>query len=142
MIGHRVPEFNLPPLDGRMVGLSSDDLIGQVSLVNVFASWCAPCRLEHPVLLELNRRHGIPIFGINYKDQPGNATRWLNTLGDPYARIGADRDGRAAIDWGVFGVPETFLVDAAGTIVHKQIGPLTLETAERTILPMIAELRR
>ncbi len=141
LIGKRVPVFSLPPVQGRTFGLSSGDLHGEVSLVNVFASWCVACREEHPLLLHLKNDGGVLIHGLNYKDQPDDAARWLNTVGDPYTRTGADRDGRVAIDWGVYGVPETFVVGADGIIAYKHIGPLTPEALDRTILPLVARLR-
>jgi cytochrome c biogenesis protein CcmG, thiol:disulfide interchange protein DsbE len=141
LIGKRVPVFSLPPVQGRTLGLSSDDLHGEVSLVNVFASWCVACREEHPLLLRLKNDGSAPIHGLNYKDHPDDAARWLNTMGDPYTRTGADRDGRVAIDWGVYGVPETFVVGADGTIAYKHIGPLNSESLNRTILPLVMRLR-
>lgn len=137
-----VPEFALPPVKGRTLGLSTADLKGEVSLVNVWASWCIPCRQENPLLLRLARERTVPIHGINYKDQPDEAARWLDTYGDPFARNGADLDGRAGIEWGVYGVPETFVVSAEGRIVHKHIGLLTPKDLENTILPLIARLRQ
>lgn len=141
LIGEAVPEFSLPPVQGRSLGLSSADLRGEPSLVNVFASWCVACRTEHPLLMRLERENAVPIHGLNYKDRPEDAAQWLDSLGDPYTRTGADRDGRVAIDWGVYGVPETFVVSGEGRIVHKHIGPLTPKDLESTILPMIAGLR-
>jgi cytochrome c biogenesis protein CcmG/thiol:disulfide interchange protein DsbE len=141
LIGQAVPAFSLPPVQGRTLGLSSGDLHGEVSLVNVFASWCVACREEHPLLLRLKNDGSVPIHGLNYKDQPDDAARWLNTMGDPYTRTGDDRDGRVAIDWGVYGVPETFVVRADGIIAYKHIGPLTPEALDRTILPFVARLR-
>ena len=141
LIGKRVPVFNLPPVQGRTLGLSSDDLHAEVSLVNVFASWCVACREEHPLLLRLKNDGGVPIHGLNYKDHPDDAARWLNTMGDPYTRTGADRDGRVAIDWGVYGVPETLLVGADGTIAYKHVGPLNPAALDRTILPLVTRLR-
>ncbi|WP_420402376.1 DsbE family thiol:disulfide interchange protein [Nisaea sp.] len=141
LVGKPVPAFDLPPVQGRLLGLSAADLSGEVSLVNVFASWCAACREEHPLLLELKAEGDIPIHGLNYKDKPEDAARWLDTLGDPYTRTGADRSGRVAIDWGVYGVPETFVVSAEGRIVHKHIGPLTRRELEETILPLVERLR-
>ena len=105
LIGKPVPEFSLPPVQGRTLGLSSADLKGEVSLVNVFASWCVACRAEHPLFMELKAKGIVPIHGLNYKDRPQDAEGWLNELGDPYTRTGADLDGRVAIDWGVYGVP-------------------------------------
>ncbi|WP_420417917.1 DsbE family thiol:disulfide interchange protein [Pacificispira sp.] len=141
LIGRPVPEFTLPPVEGRTLGLSSGDLHGEVSLVNVFASWCTACRYEHPLLMDLARRGVVPLHGLNYKDRPADAAAWLDELGDPYTRSGADRDGRVAIDWGVYGVPETFVVDANGRIAFKQIGPVTREVLENTILPLVERLR-
>jgi cytochrome c biogenesis protein CcmG/thiol:disulfide interchange protein DsbE len=142
LIGKPVPEFSLPPVQGRALGLSKADLTGEVSLVNVFASWCAACRDEHPLFMQLKASGGVPIHGLNYKDQPDHAARWLDTLGDPYTRTGADRDGRVAIDWGVYGVPETFVVTKDGRIAHKHIGPLTSKDIEATILPLVRRLRQ
>jgi cytochrome c biogenesis protein CcmG, thiol:disulfide interchange protein DsbE len=125
LIDKPVPVFGLPPVKGRDLGLSSGDLQGEVSLVNVFASWCVACREEHPLLMRLKAQGTVPIHGLNYKDQPDDAARWLATMGDPYTRTGADIDGRVAIDWGVYGVPETFIVDRQGRIAYKQIGAIT-----------------
>jgi cytochrome c biogenesis protein CcmG/thiol:disulfide interchange protein DsbE len=142
LIGRPAPEFSLPPVQGRVLGLSKADLLGTVSLVNVFASWCVECRSEHPLLMRLASEKSVPIHGLNYKDAPDDAARWLNTMGDPYTRTGADRDGRVAIDWGVYGVPETFVVGADGVIAYKHIGALTEEALAGTILPLVARLRR
>lgn len=142
LIGRPVPEFSLPPVQGRARGLSSADLHGDVSLVNVFASWCVPCRSEHPLFLRLAAERTVPVHGINYKDRPVEAARWLDELGDPYARTGADIDGRVSIDWGVYGVPETFVVGADGRIAYRHIGALTQSDLERTILPLVERLRR
>jgi len=141
LIGKPVPNFSLPPVQGRTLGLSSADLKGQVSLVNVFASWCVACREEHPVLLDLAKKGVVPIHGLNYKDKPNDAQAWLGELGDPYTRTGADIDGRVAIDWGVYGVPETFVVDRNGIIAYKQIGPITPEVLQEKLLPLIAKLQ-
>ena len=140
LVGKPVPRFNLPPVKGRTLGLSSEDLKGTVSLVNVFASWCVACREEHPLLMELKRGGVVPIHGLNYKDRPEDAARWLDGLGDPYTRACADTDGRVAIDWGVYGVPETFVVDADGIVRFKLIGPMTREVLNQTILPLIVQL--
>jgi cytochrome c biogenesis protein CcmG/thiol:disulfide interchange protein DsbE len=142
LVGKPVPEFSLPPLKGRTEGLSSRDLKnGEVSLLNVFASWCVPCRDEHPLLMELHRRAIVPIHGINYKDDPDAAARWLAELGDPYARAGADLDGRAGIEWGVYGVPETFVIDREGRIAYKHIGPISPEAMQERILPLVRKLQ-
>ena len=141
LIGRSVPEFKLPPVQGRSLGLSSSDLRSEVSLVNVFASWCTSCRLEHPVFMRLNEEGVVPVHGINYKDRPEDAAKWLNELGDPYTRTGADLDGRVSIEWGVYGVPETFVIDREGRIVFKQVGPVTPEIYQETIAPLLQELR-
>ncbi len=139
LIGKPVPQFDLPAVQGRTRALSSDDLVGQVSLVNVFASWCVECRVEHPILMGLAESGVVPVHGLNYKDKPEDAERWLDTLGDPYSRTGADIDGRVAIDWGVYGVPETFLVDAQGRIVYKHIGAMSPAVFDEKILPLIED---
>ena len=142
LIGQPVPQFALPPIKGRTLGLSAANLVGNISLVNVFASWCVECKVEHPVLLQLKADGIVPINGIDYKDSPDDAARWLGTFGDPYARTGADLNGRVAIDWGVYGVPETFLVTKDGRIAYKQIGPLSPGILKETILPLIRRLRQ
>ena len=141
LVGKPVPEFALGPVQGRELGLSSQDLRGEVSLVNVFASWCVACRDEHPLLLALQREDVLPIHGLNYKDAPEDAAAWLDALGDPYTRIGADLDGRVGIDWGVYGVPETFVVDRNGHIAYKHIGPVTPRVLDEIILPLVRALR-
>jgi cytochrome c biogenesis protein CcmG/thiol:disulfide interchange protein DsbE len=141
LVGKAVPEFNLPPVKGHTLGLSSSDLHGEVSLVNVFASWCVACREEHPVFMQLAASKAVPLHGLNYKDRPDDAAKWLNTFGDPYTRTGADLNGRVAIDWGVYGVPETFVVSADGRIAYKHIGPVTEQALKETILPLVERLR-
>ena len=142
LIGRAVPEFALPPVRGRTLGLSSADLKSEVSVVNVFASWCVPCREEHPVFLQMRREGLVPIHGLNYKDRPEDAQKWLDELGDPYTRTGADLDGRVSIDWGVYGVPETFVIDRQGRIAYKHIGPITPQLLVDELRPLIANLRR
>jgi cytochrome c biogenesis protein CcmG, thiol:disulfide interchange protein DsbE len=129
LIGKPVPDFALNEVPGLGAPGFADAQLktGKVTVVNVWASWCAPCRIEHPLLTELARRPDIQLFGINYKDEPENAVRFLGTLGQPFAAVGEDRDGRTAIDFGVYGVPETFIVDGQGMIRYKHIGPLTAE---------------
>ena len=141
LIGRAAPKFSLPPVKGRFLGLANTDLAGEVSLVNVFASWCVACRAEHPLLMQLAHDKSVTLHGLNTKDAPEDAARWLNAMGDPYTRTGADIDGRVAIDWGVYGVPETFVVGADGIVAYKQIGPLTQEALDETILPLVARLR-
>ena len=142
LIGKPVPEFSLPPVKGGTLGLSTADLRGQVSIVNVFASWCVACREEHPILMGIKEKGLVPLHGINYKDKPDDAQAWLNQLGDPYTRTGADISGRVAIDWGVYGVPETFVIDRDGRIVHKHIGAITPEALRKTIMPIIDKLQK
>jgi len=142
LIGRAVPEFTLPPVKGRRLGLSSTDLMGEVSLVNVFASWCVACRDEHPLFMKLAAQGIVPLHGLNYKDQPDDAAKWLDSLGDPYTRTGADISGRVAIDWGVYGVPETFVIGADGRVAYKHIGPVNEEALTGIILPLVEELRR
>jgi len=143
LIGELVPTFDLPPVAGRELGLASADLKGgEVALVNVFASWCGACRIEHPLLMALSRQGVVPVHGLAYKDRSANAARWLNQFGDPYRRIGLDLDGRVGIDWGVYGVPESFIVDGRGVIVAKHIGPITQRDLNETILPAIARARQ
>jgi cytochrome c biogenesis protein CcmG/thiol:disulfide interchange protein DsbE len=141
LIDQPAPRFALPPLPGGERGFSSADLAGHVSLVNIFASWCAPCRAEHAVLNALGQTKRVPIYGIDYKDKADAALAWIAELGNPYTRIGAD-DGRVGIDWGVYGVPETFIVDRGGRIRYKHVGPLSQEDVERTILPLVARLEK
>ena len=141
LIGRQVPDFDLPPVQGGKLGLSDENLRGEVSLVNVFASWCVSCRYEHPVFMALAASGEMPIYGLNYKDRPQDASEWLEEMGDPYTLIGADIDGRVAIDWGVYGVPETFVIGEDGTIAYKYIGPVTQEVLQETIMPLVRELR-
>ena len=142
LIDKPVPTFALAPLEGRSDGFATTDLAGQVSLINVWASWCVPCRAEHPMLTRMVERDGITLFGINYKDKPEDAARFLAGLGNPFKAIGADRDGLVSIDFGVYGYPETFVIDGKGRIHYKHIGPITKQDWERTLAPMIAELKR
>lgn len=141
LIGKPVPDFSLPPVRGRSLGLATANLKGEVSLVNVFASWCVACREEHPLLMQISRDGVVPVHGLNYKDQPEDAARWLDERGDPYTRTGADVDGRVAIDWGVYGVPETFVIDRRGRIAYKRIGAITPEVWTQTLLPLIRRLQ-
>ena len=143
LIDKPAPAFALAAVPGLEVpGFDTADLKGQVSVVNVFASWCIPCRAEHPLLMALNDIADVRLLGINQADAPDNARAFLAELGNPYAAVGGDRDRRVSIDWGVYGVPETFVVDASGTITFKHVGPLTPETLESDLLPAIARARR
>ncbi len=142
MLDKPVPQFTLPAVLGRAEGLTTQDLLGQVSVVNVFASWCVPCRAEHPIFMDLSATSVVPLFGINYKDPPEQARAWLDELGDPYVRIGADRNGRVGVDWGVYGVPETYVIAANGTIAYRHVGPITREIVQEKLLPLIRELQQ
>ena len=145
LIGKPAPPLDLPPLDGLAgkdgqpaVALSRQALAtGQVSVVNFWASWCAPCVEEHPLLVQLAANRGIQLFGINYKDQAANARRFLGRYGNPFTAVGVDANGRAAIEWGVYGMPETFVVDGRGVIVYKHVGPLTPASLATKLLPAI-----
>jgi len=141
LIGKAAPEFDLPALPGRPKGLKTADLKGEVSLVNVFASWCVSCRAEHPLFMKLQASGVVPVHGLNNKDKGEAAMSWLNRYGDPYDRVGADLKGRVSIDWGVYGVPETFLVSAEGRIVCKHIGPVMQRDLE-ILLKAIEALRQ
>jgi cytochrome c biogenesis protein CcmG/thiol:disulfide interchange protein DsbE len=141
LIDQPAPQFDLPPLPGYPKGLSSADLKGQVQIVNIFASWCIPCRAEAPVLMGLARDGGVPIRGIDQKDKPADALAYLKELGDPYASIGMDTDRRVSIDWGAYGAPETFIVDAGGRIRFKQAAPLTPADVRDKIMPLLARLK-
>lgn len=136
LLNKPVPDFSLPPLEGLGEGLATADLAEGVYLLNVWGSWCGPCRLEHPILMRLAQDKRFNLVGINYKDVPENAARFLGALGNPFAKIGADRDGKVGIDWGVYGVPETFVVKD-GVIVHKFIGPLSEEGLRSDLMPAV-----
>ena len=144
LIDKPVPEFALQPVQGfeEAGGFATADLgQGEIALVNIFASWCGPCRIEHPLLMALAEAGTVPLYGINYKDTPDDAERWLGRFGNPYTLMGADLDGRTGIDWGVYGVPETFVIDGAGRIRHRHVGVLTPQDIDDTILPLIEDLR-
>lgn len=144
LIDKPAPDFTLPPIEGGPGnGFSSADLKGDgVTIVNVFASWCLPCRVEHPLITRLAEMKIAKVYGLNYKDKPEAALRWLAELGNPYAAIGADPKGRTAINFGVYGIPETFIIDSTGTIRYKHVGPLTPEILNTTIVPIIKKLRQ
>ena len=141
LIDKPAPEFALESLLSNGKGLATADLKGQVSLVNVFASWCVPCRAEHPILMRVAKEHAVPIYGINWKDKRVDATAWLDELGDPYARIGYDPNNKAGVEWGVYGAPETYVIDRDGRVRYKHVGPIFDETFDETILPIIRKLQ-
>lgn len=141
LIDKPVPAFSLPRLREPQALFSQADLQGQVSLLNVWATWCVACRSEHPVLMELERSGLVPVYGLNYKDDRTTAIAWLGRIGDPYAANAFDADGRVGIDWGVYGTPETFVIDRRGVIRYKHIGPLTREAVRETIIPLVRQLQ-
>ena len=141
LVGKPAPAFELPRL-GEGARFSPAEMRGKVWLLNVWASWCVSCREEHPVLIDFSRTKRAPLVGLNYKDQRGDALKWLARYGDPYQLSVVDGDGRIGIDYGVYGVPETYVIDRAGIIRYKQIGPVTPEVMDKKILPLIGTLER
>lgn len=138
-IGKPAPAFDLPQLHDPSQRLTSEMLKGRPLLLNVWASWCVECRHEHALLMQLSTEQGVPLYGLNYKDPRADALKWLAEWGNPYLATGADGDGRVGIDYGVYGVPETFVIDAGGVIRHKHIGALTEKAITDDILPLLAE---
>jgi len=141
LIDKPMPVFSLPQLKESDKTLSSNDLLNEVSLLNVWASWCVACRSEHPVLLDLSRTGVINIYGLNYKDKREEALRWLDYYGDPYTKNVHDLDGKLGIDFGVYGVPETFVIDQKGIIRYKHIGPITENILKNKLLPIVKQLK-
>lgn len=142
LIDKPIPEFSLPRLADADQHLASSDLRGKVTMLNVWASWCVACRSEHPVLVDLAKKNLVAIYGLNYKDNREDALHWLEYYGNPYLESAHDIDGKVGIDFGVYGVPETFIVDKQGIIRYKQIGPITEDVLKETILPLITRLER
>ncbi|MGE5338069.1 MAG: DsbE family thiol:disulfide interchange protein [Gemmatimonadota bacterium] len=142
LIGKPAPVFERPRLAAPDQVFASKEMLGQVWIFNVWASWCVPCRQEHPLWNELAAQKIVPIVGMNYKDSAQTATKWLADLGNPYTTIVVDQDGRLGIDFGVYGVPETFIIDKQGVIRYKNIGPVTSESLEKKILPLVRELQK
>jgi cytochrome c biogenesis protein CcmG/thiol:disulfide interchange protein DsbE len=142
LVGKAAPAFELPVLSQPDKRFVPGDMRGKVWLLNVWASWCVSCRDEHPVLVELSKKGVLPILGLNYKDKGDEAQRWLKQFGDPYQLSVVDADGRIGIDYGVYGVPETYLIDTQGVIRYKQIGPLTQAILEKTVLPLAMALKK
>jgi cytochrome c biogenesis protein CcmG/thiol:disulfide interchange protein DsbE len=141
LVGKAAPAFNLPQLDAD-ASFSPKDMAGKVWMLNVWASWCVSCREEHPVLVEFAKTKAAPLIGLDYKDKRDEAKAWLARFGNPYDLSAVDADGRVGIDYGVYGVPETYVIDKAGTIRFKQIGPVTREVLNNKILPLIKELQK
>jgi cytochrome c biogenesis protein CcmG/thiol:disulfide interchange protein DsbE len=141
-VGKAAPPFDLPILHQPDKRFVPEDMRGKVWLLNVWASWCVSCREEHPVLVGLSKQGVLPILGLNYKDRGDDAQRWLKQFGDPYQLSVVDADGRIGIDYGVYGVPETYLIDTEGVIRYKQIGPVTPEVLEKKILPLALSLKK
>lgn len=141
LIDKPVPEFELPPLLEDTPGMATADFGGEVVMVNVFASWCVPCRVEHPLITQLADEGILPVFGLNYKDEKADASAWLEELGNSYARIGWDLSGRVGIDWGVYGVPETYIIGKQGRIRYKYVGPIFRGVLNETLIPIIRELQ-
>lgn len=142
LIDKPVPDFDTGPLLADKPGLATEDFrTGDVVLVNIWASWCIPCRAEHPLITRLAEDEGMTIYAINYKDKREDAIGWLQELGDPYSRIGFDESGRAGIEWGVYGVPETYVIDGEGRIRWKRVGPMTPQLVEDELKPLLAKLQ-
>ena len=142
LIDKPAPGFALPQVDPSVPGgFATENLKGQVSVINVFASWCVPCLAEHPHITRIAEA-GVPVYGINHRDRPEDAVNWLRRHGNPYTAVGADADARVSLEWGVTGVPETFIVDANGIIVYKHVGPVTQDTLENRIMPKLREAER
>ena len=141
LIGKPAPAFQLQQLHEPAKTLTPKDNLGKVWLLNVWASWCVSCRAEHPLLVQLAKSGAVPVYGLNYKDRRNDALGWLRQFGDPYVVSIADPEGRAGIDYGVYGVPETFVIDKNGLIRYKQIGPVTQEALEKKILPLVKQLQ-
>ncbi len=141
LIGKPAPSFEVPTLADPSKTISTEDMKGQVWMLNVWASWCASCRYEHPLFVDLARAGVVPIVGLNYKDQRAEALAWLRQLGNPYAVVAVDADGKVGIDYGVYGVPETYIIDRDGIIRYKHVGPVNREALQEKILPLIKELQ-
>ena len=141
LIGKPAPAFRLPTVADPAKSMGTDDFAGKVTLLNVWASWCVSCRQEHPLLVELARKGSVQVYGLYYKDTRQDARRWLASFGDPYVASAFDEDGRVGIEWGVYGVPETFVIDRKGVIRHKLTGPVTPENWAKTLQPLIQRLQ-
>jgi len=141
LVGKQAPQFSLPRLDDGKKVFTPKEMLGKVWLFNVWASWCGACRDEHPILVEFSKTGFVPIYGMDYKDTHDEAQQWLNQGGNPYKAVAVDEDGRVGIDYGVYGVPETYVIDKAGMIAYKQIGPITDEVLIDKIIPLVKGLQ-
>ncbi len=142
LIDEPLPEFDLPPIEGFELGLASTDFVGEVVLLNYFGSWCPPCLIEHPMLMQIARSGLVPVYGIDWKDEPGDGARWLARYGNPYQRIGDDASGRLAIEFGLTGAPETFIIDREGRVRYRHVGIITEEIWEEELRPRVEALQR
>lgn len=140
LVGQPAPPLQLASLDSAPTSPVPDAMRGRVWVLNVWASWCAPCREEHPAWLAFAQSQRVPLYGLNYKDRPDDARRWLANFGNPYVQSLSDADGKAGIDWGVYGVPETFVIDRDGVIRHRHVGPITPQVMRDTLLPLLQRL--
>ena len=140
LIGKPAPAFTLPRLDDPDKAIRREDFAGKPWVMNVWASWCAPCREEHPAWVAFAQSQRVPLYGLNYKDRPDDARRWLANFGNPYVQSLSDADGKAGIDWGVYGVPETFVIDRHGVVRHRHVGPITPQFMRETLLPLLQRL--
>lgn len=141
LVGKPAPQFSLARLDAADTKFSPTEMLGKVWLLNTWASWCAACKDEHPLLVELAKSNLVPIIGLDYKDNDQDAQKWLDEAGNPYAINAVDADGRVGIDYGVYGVPETYVIDKKGIIAYKQIGPITIQALRDTIFPLVKQLQ-
>lgn len=141
LVGKPAPQFSLPRLDSAGKTISPKEMLGKVWLFNAWASWCPACKDEHPLLVELSKTNFVPIIGLDYKDTNADAQQWLDQAGNPYMANAVDANGRVGIDYGVYGVPETYVIDKAGMIAYKQIGPITEEALRDKIIPLVKKLQ-
>ncbi len=140
LIDQPLPVFDLEPISKDIDGLASHELQGHVSMVNIFASWCPPCRIEHPTWMQLSRSDAVPIYGVDWKDKPEDGAKWLSDFGNPYSKVGSDYNGRLGLDLGITGAPETFVIDKTGRIRYKYVGPITLDVWRNEIKPLVDQL--
>ncbi len=141
LVGKPAPAFDLPEIKDLSQRVTNADLSGRPTLLNVWATWCGGCRQEHEMLLQLAEQGGVPIYGLNYRDERSGALRWLDQLGDPYVAVAYDPDGSGSIDWGVYGAPETFLIDPDGVVVYKHLGPMTPSVWREEFMPRMQQMQ-